>query len=179
MWRDAYHPKLDYAISTHDVPQSFATAWTYQLPYGHGRQWGGNSPQIVNQVIGGWDLSGAIRLASGLPFPNPVEFSYNPLGNFGFPGPGMPSLAGNPKPAHRTTSNWVNINAFSGVSGNSGSQVTCSNDNDPCQPFPFANGDEPQRMTQIREAPTKNLDLGVAEEEFGPERVRTRCAAIF
>ncbi len=178
MWRDAYHPKLDYAISTHDVPQSFATAWTYQLPYGHGRQWGGNSPQIVNQVIGGWDLSGAIRLASGLPFPNPVEFSYNPLGNFGFPGPGMPSLAGNPKPAHRTTSNWVNINAFSGVSGNSGSQVTCGNDNDPCQPFPFANGDEPQRMTQIREAPTKNLDLGVAKE-FGPERVRTQLRGDF
>jgi Carboxypeptidase regulatory-like domain len=178
MWRDATNPKLDYAISTHDVPQSFATAWTYQLPYGHGRQWGGDSPQIVNQVIGGWDVSGAIRLESGLPFPNPVEFSYNPLGNFGFPGPGMPSIVADPRPAHRTTSNWVNINAFAGASGISGNQVACGNANDPCQPFPFSNGNEPQRLTQVREAATKNLDLGIAKE-FGPERVRTQLRGDF
>ncbi len=42
MWRDATNPKLDYAISTHDVPQSFAVAFTYQLPYGSGMRWGGS-----------------------------------------------------------------------------------------------------------------------------------------
>ena len=54
MWRDAYHPKLDYAISTHDVPQSFALAWTYQLPYGSGKKWGGDAPQVVKQTLGNW-----------------------------------------------------------------------------------------------------------------------------
>ena len=58
MWRDATNPKLDYAISTHDVPQSFAVAFTYQLPYGPGMRWGGSSPWLARQVLGGWNLSG-------------------------------------------------------------------------------------------------------------------------
>jgi hypothetical protein len=185
MWRDAYHPKLDYAISTHDVPQSFATAWVYQLPYGHGRQWGGNSPQIVNQLIGGWNLSGAVRLSSGLPFPNPVEFSYNPLGNYGFPGPGMPNIVKNPKPSHRTTSNWVDITAFQGADATGTAAQTCipqsqidPNNYNQCQPFSFSYGNEPQRMTQIREAATKNLDIGVAKV-FGPERLHIEFRADF
>jgi hypothetical protein len=160
MWRDAYNPKLDYAISTHDVPQSFASAWVYQLPYGAGRHWGSTAPAVVNQIAGGWNVSGAVRLATGLPFPNPVEFSYNPLGNYGFPGPGMPNIIGNPKPAHRTPSNWVNVNAFTTT------------------PAPYALGNEPQRMTQIREASTKNLDLGIAKE-FGPERLRAQLRGDF
>jgi hypothetical protein len=160
MWRDAYNPKLDYAISTHDVPQSFASAWTYQLPYGAGRHWGSSAPAVVNQIAGGWNISGAVRLATGLPFPNPVEFSYNPLGNYGFPGPGMPDIIGNPKPAHRTPSNWLNAAAFTTT------------------PAPYALGNEPQRMTQIREASTKNLDLGIAKE-FGPERLRAQLRGDF
>jgi hypothetical protein len=160
MWRDAYNPKLDYAISTHDIPQSFATAWLYQLPFGAGKHWGANSPALVSQVIGGWNISGAIRLSSGLPFPNPVEFSYNPLSQYGFPGPGMPDIIGNPKPAHRTSSNWLNASAFTTT------------------PAPFALGNEPQRMTQIREAPTKNLDLGIAKE-FGRERFRAQLRGDF
>lgn len=172
MWRDAYNPKLDYAISTRDVPQSFATAWLYELPYGHGRHWGGTSPGVVNQIAGGWNLSGAVRLASGLPFPQPVSFSYNPLGNYGFPGSGLPNVIGNPKPRHRTSSNWLNPGAFQGLIYNAdGSSYTgtCTLTN-ACQPFLYNYGNEPQRDTLIREAATKNLDLGIAKV-FGPERL--------
>ena len=117
MWRDAYNPKLDYSISTHDVPQSFASAGLYQLPYGPGRRWGATTPRIVGQLIGDWNISGALRLSSGLPFPNPVEFSDNPLSNYGFPGPGMPNLVGNPIPAHRNFTHWLNQAAFAGSDG--------------------------------------------------------------
>jgi Carboxypeptidase regulatory-like domain len=159
MWRDAYNPKLDYAISTHDVPHSFATAWTYQLPYGTGRPWGGAAPWMLRQVLGGWNVSGIVRIASGLPFPNPVSYSTNPLSQFGFPGPGMPNLVGDPRPQHRTTTNWVNPNAFA-YAGD------------------FAYGNEPQRTSSIREAATKNLDIGVAKE-FGFERMRAQIRGDF
>jgi hypothetical protein len=174
MWRDATNPKLDYAISTHDVPQSFALAWTYQLPYGGGKQWGGSAPWLLRQTLGDWSLSGAIRLASGLPFPNPVQFSYNPIGNYGFPGPGLPSMTGvSPIPAHRSWRNWVNPAAYEGEGG-----VACAAQNNACSPYLFQYGNEPQRYTQLREAATKNLDLSVAKS-FGPPRIRTLIRADF
>jgi hypothetical protein len=111
MWRDSYNPKLDYAISTHDVPHSFATALSYQLPYGNGKRWGASAPGAVKQVLGNWEVSGVIRLASGLPLLAPFSYQ-NPLGNYGFPGQEIPNLVGDPKPAHQTTSNWINAAAF-------------------------------------------------------------------
>lgn len=175
MWRDATNPKLDYAISTHDVPQSFAVAFTYQMPYGEGMRWGGTAPWLARQVLGGWNLSGAIRLASGLPLPNPVQFSYNPIGNYGFPGNGLPDMTGvSPKPAHRSATNWINPLAYVGEGG-----LVCGSDpNNSCSPFNFKYGNEPQRYTQLREAATKNLDLSVAKS-FGPPRVRTQIRADF
>src|SRR6185437_6524699 len=157
MWRDARNPKLDYAPSTHDVPQSFAEAFLYQLPYGHGRQFGGSSPQIVNQVIGGWNLSGAVRLSSGLPFFNPVNFGWNPLNNYGFPGNALPDVVGSPKPGSRSMNHWVNMAAFHGIDAN-GAPLNCSTPgSNPCNPFPYRYGNEGQRMNSLREAPTRNV----------------------
>jgi hypothetical protein len=158
MWRDSYHTNLDYAVSTHDVPHSFVTAWSYQLPYGTGKRWGSAAPGVVKQVLGNWEVSGIVRLASGLPL-LPVYYQNNPLGAYGFPGPGLPDLVGNPKPAHQTSSNWIDPNAFAAPTG-------------------LIYGDEPQRMTQLREGATKNVDFSVAKY-FGPERLRAQFRADF
>ena len=108
-WRDSYNTMLDYNISTHDVPQSFATALVYDLPYGRGKRWGNSAPGIVKEVLGNWQLSSVIRLASGLPLPGAVFWSYdNPLGQYGFPGPQIADLVGNPVPSNRTPDNWIN-----------------------------------------------------------------------
>lgn len=184
MWRDAYQPKLDYAISTHDQPQSFATAFVYELPYGTAKRWGGTAPRVVNQVLGNWNVSGTVRITSGFPFPNPVSFSYNPLNNFGFPGGGLPDVVANPKPQHRTVTHWINPSAFAGVSQNTGEPFNCGQSSDSdgsydaCAPFPFKYGNEPQRMTQVREAPTQNLDMAVGKV-FGPERLRAQLRGEF
>src|SRR6185437_16861606 len=163
---------------THDVPQSFAEAFLYQLPYGHGRQFGGSSPQIVNQVIGGWNLSGAVRLSSGLPFFNPVNFGWNPLNNYGFPGNALPDVVGSPKPGSRSMNHWVNMAAFHGIDAN-GAPLNCSTPGSkPCNPFPYRYGNEGQRMNSLREAPTRNVDLGVSKE-FGIERVHAELRGDF
>ena len=62
VWRDAYNTKLDYAISTHDVPQSFATALVYDLPYGKGKQFGGGAPSCP---AGSRKLAGVERDQAG------------------------------------------------------------------------------------------------------------------
>jgi hypothetical protein len=178
MWRDASNPKLDYAISTHDVPQSFAEAFTYRLPYGHGRQFGADTPRAINQVIGSWNLSGAVRLASGLPFSQPVNFGFNPLGNYGFPGDALPNVVGDPR-AHRSVNHWINQAAFQGVVYGTTTPLNCGNPaTNACQPYAYQFGNEPQRMSTIREAPTKNLDLGIGKE-FGTERVHAELRGDF
>src|SRR5205085_3411275 len=116
-WRDSYNTMLDYNISTHDVPHSFATALVYDLPYGRGKHWGSNAPGIVKEVLGNWQLSSVIRLSSGLPLTFPafnlagggVYWSPdNPLGAYGFPGPQLADLVGNPVPSNRGPDNWIN-----------------------------------------------------------------------
>lgn len=179
MWRDATNPKLDYAVSTHDIPQSFAEAFLYNLPYGHGRRWGGTSNQVLNQIAGGWNLSGDFQLASGLPLWNPVQFSYNPIGDFGFPGPGLPDLTGNPE-LHRSRKQWINPGAFAGSYGDdtTGTESCALITNQygtysPCQPFYNRYGNEPQRFGTLREAPNRNFDFSLAKN-FGGERVNAQ-----
>jgi hypothetical protein len=159
MWRDSYNTNLDYAVSTHDVPHSFATALVYQLPYGKNKRWGSSAPGYVRQVLGNWEVSSIVRLTSGLPL-LPVYYQDNPLGAYGFPGPGLPDLVGNPKPAHQSANNWINPDAFAA-------------------PTTLRYGNEPQRMSQLREGGTKNVDFAVAKGFDITERFKTQFRAEF
>ena len=179
-WRDATNTKLDYSYSTHDVPQSFAEALVYQLPYGEGRRFGNNAPWPVKQTIGGWNVSTAVTLSSGLPLPQPVGFSYNPLGNYGFPGGGLPDLVGNPKPVNRSKTNWINPAAFLGANEDGTGTQNCADfsNGTSCQAFSYRYGNEPTHLNSLREAANNNVDLGVAKV-FGTERFKTEFRADF
>lgn len=151
-WRDAYNTMLDYNISTHDVPQSFATAVVYELPYGRGKKWGGSAPGVVKQVLGNWQVSSTIRLSSGLPLYGLMNSQSNQLNNFGFPGPQLPNLIStNVVPANQTADNWVSSAPYTSPASN------------------YTLGNAPQRMTQLRERASRNIDLSVAKN-FGTER---------
>lgn len=177
-WRDAYNPMADYGLSAHDLPVSFVEAWYYELPYGTGRRFGGNAPQTVRQLVGGWNLAGSIRLTSGMPLWVPVSFGSNPLGNYGFPGYALPNLVGNPIPHNRSSRNWINPDAFQGLSSTGdGSLVTCGKDPN-CKPFPYSYGNEPQHYGTLREASTKNVDLGISKD-FGSERYKVQLRGDF
>jgi hypothetical protein len=42
--------------------------WVYLLPVGRGQHFGAGANTLVNELIGGWQLSGIARSTSGLPF---------------------------------------------------------------------------------------------------------------
>ncbi len=157
-WRDAYHTNLDYNISTHDVPQSFATALVYDLPYGKGKKWGNTAPALVRHTLGNWQLSSTIRLASGVPLSavSAVFWSYdNHLNNYGFQGPQLPDWVSKP----RTTGNpdhWVDPSTFAAPSSE------------------FVYGNAAQRYTQLRERAERNVDLSVAKTFALTERFRAQ-----
>ena len=77
---------IQISISMYDVPRSFATAFVYDLPYGHKKRCGGGALAVIRQILGDWQVAGTVRLTSGLPLLAPF-YCDNPLAdNFGFPG---------------------------------------------------------------------------------------------
>jgi hypothetical protein len=50
-----------------DLRHAFQSYWTYDLPFGRGRHFGIGNP-MLEQIAGGWTVSGILRVQSGRPF---------------------------------------------------------------------------------------------------------------
>jgi Carboxypeptidase regulatory-like domain len=55
---DVVHPRECRGNSDFDVTNYITSDFTYSLPFGRGRQFAGNVPWFLDELIGGWDLSG-------------------------------------------------------------------------------------------------------------------------
>jgi hypothetical protein len=151
-WRDAYNTKLDYDISTHDVPQSFVASLVYDLPYGRGQRWGSSAPAVVKEVLGNWQVSTVTTLQSGLPLYGLEESPSNQLNDYGYPGPQLPDIVNyNMTPSNQSPTNWVNASSFAAPTS------------------AYALGNAAQRITQLRDRAERNVDLSVAKN-FGTEQ---------
>jgi hypothetical protein len=64
-FRYTYTPNIEYGPLDFDVRNRFVTSFIYQLPFGQGQTFGGNSGAFVNQLIGNWTLSGLLTISSG------------------------------------------------------------------------------------------------------------------
>lgn len=139
-WRDAYHKDLERSVSAHDVPHSFATSLLYELPFGRQRRFASNMPSGAEAVLGGWQVSTIVRLASG--FPAPVR-GPNPLGAYGFQ-VGRPNLVGDPEVSSQSPATWFNPAAFA-------------------NPAPFTIGTSPRYLGNLRERSIRNVDLSISK----------------
>jgi hypothetical protein len=116
----------DRASSTFDMRSYLTANAIWQLPFGQGRALHAN--HLVNTVAGGWELSGVGSMRSGLPLnvtisrpatALPDQITSNQRPNL-VPGVSI-------YPSHRSTTSWLNPNAFSvpanGTWGNSGMDI--------------------------------------------------------
>jgi hypothetical protein len=93
--------------------QRFLLTGTYDLPFGKGRRWS-TSSGLLDHVLGGWSANTITLLETG-PFLTPT---INPLFDQTNTDPlaagsvVRPDIVGNPIPAHRTASQYFDINAF-------------------------------------------------------------------
>jgi hypothetical protein len=55
------------AVSDYDLKHNVTAFMIYELPFGKGKQFLGNSNKLVDAIIGGWQLSGIYRHTSGFP----------------------------------------------------------------------------------------------------------------
>jgi hypothetical protein len=53
--------------STFDTRQRFTASYTYDVPVGKGRRFGGSMPAALNLVVGGWQTNGIFSTQSGNP----------------------------------------------------------------------------------------------------------------
>ena len=65
---DARNIRVCRGNSDFDVTNYVSGDFTYSLPFGRGRTFAGNSSRWVNEIIGGWDLSGITNWHSGVAY---------------------------------------------------------------------------------------------------------------
>ena len=65
--QNGYDLNADYGPSAMDVRNSLNFVGVYDLPFGHGRTYGGNVNRGLDAVFGGWRLATSAVLYSGLP----------------------------------------------------------------------------------------------------------------
>ncbi|WP_242617697.1 TonB-dependent receptor [Edaphobacter modestus] len=104
--------RCERSNSDDDVRQSASSTLVYQLPFGEGRRFLNNNG-IVNQFLGGWQISNMLIARSGLPINITINrtASAMPDQNNSSQRPDrVPGVSIYPK--NRTPQNWLNLAAF-------------------------------------------------------------------
>src|SRR6266568_4641535 len=98
------NPGLDYGRSDFDVDHRFVTSLVYQLPFGHGKRFGGGINKGADLALGGWQLTTIATFQRGFPFS--IVCNNNLLVMFSFDN--RCNEIGNPSPSgfHKTIDSW-------------------------------------------------------------------------
>jgi len=104
----ANNPGANYSNSNFDVRHAFKGYAVYQLPFGRGKQFL-SSNQVMDAVVGGWQVSGTVVLQTGNPFT-----VYSDQANYTQAGSKFPNWnrGVNWKPSNQSINNWYNPAAF-------------------------------------------------------------------
>ncbi len=65
---NSWSPKQLRASSDFDTTHQINTNWVYQLPFGRGKRFGTGMSRWLDEIAGGWAVSGLGRWTSGYPF---------------------------------------------------------------------------------------------------------------
>jgi hypothetical protein len=103
----ANNPAANYSNSNFDVRNAFKGYAVYELPFGRGKMFL-NKNWLVNEAVGGWQISGTVVLSTGNPFT-----VYSTQNTYALAGSAFPNSSGlSPIPQHRSIDNWYNPAAF-------------------------------------------------------------------
>lgn len=65
---NSWDPSQLRGVSRYDVTHNVNAYMVWQVPVGRGQQFGAGMSRVLNQILGGWEISGTYRQSSGLPF---------------------------------------------------------------------------------------------------------------
>lgn len=175
-WQIGNNPSANYGNSNFDIPNAFKGYASYELPFGKGKNYlNGNS--VLDEVVGGWRLSGTFIAQSGNPFTvvniNNHNKDYTGCGeNDGGTASGgdvangcnwFPNVIASTHVSNPNPNEWFNTAAFADA-------WTPPPSTAPGTGLPFAFGNE--RRNSLRGPRLSVLNLSIAKDfKFG-ERVR-------
>ena len=88
-WGNIYNPSAYYGPCYYDETHIISGYFTYELPVGKGKRFGSDASPILNQAIGGWQLSSIVTLHSG------NALTLNEFGGWGaYPNGSNPDISG-------------------------------------------------------------------------------------
>ncbi len=169
--QDIRNMAAEKGVSNYDQTLVNVTSVVYQIPFGHGRRFGSSTPGIVNQILGGWEISAINNALSAPPinlraWAGSIPSDYQVVGNLsGFRGGETyrPNVTG-PVLApenERTIDNYFN-------------KANISLPTDPSQPFGNAG------RNSVRALAMHTLDLGIHKNfPIIKERVRIQFRSEF
>jgi hypothetical protein len=70
--QDYNNPRGEYSLSSQDVSQRLVISYVYDLPFGHGQKFMGDSTGVVNKLVSGWGVDGITTFQKGFP----LKFTY-------------------------------------------------------------------------------------------------------
>ena len=113
VWQNAYDPRANWGSANFDVRQMFKAYGTYDLPFGHGRQFL-NSNRVLDEAIGGWSMSLTFVGQGGHPFTPIMANSSNAFENGANSFHWFPNQVGNPKGSGKsgTINQWFDPAAY-------------------------------------------------------------------
>jgi hypothetical protein len=60
--------RLNHGNSDQDQRHAFVSSIVYNLPFGHGQQFGSHVSRLLNEVVGGWQTNAIVTVDGGTPF---------------------------------------------------------------------------------------------------------------
>lgn len=138
--RNSYNLAAERSVDASDLTHSLVVNYNYELPFGKGKQFGGDWNRPVNAILGGWQWSGILTVHSGLPLS--ISPASNNTGGFGFNQ--RPNIVSGVSmvPQNQSINDWINAAAFS-------------------QPAPFTFGDSSRFLSNLRAPGFVNWDMGL------------------
>ncbi len=67
--QDIYNLAPEYSRSVNDIPKRESIAVTYELPFGHGKQFLGGANRWLDLAVGGWKFNDIMIIQDGAPLP--------------------------------------------------------------------------------------------------------------
>ena len=103
-----FGPHKDFGLCDFDVQKVFHLSGIYELPFGRGRHFLGNSSRMVNAIAGGWDANWILTLQDGQP--GTVPCAITTTSGFGCNALKVPGV--NPYAGPHDVNQWLNPAAF-------------------------------------------------------------------
>lgn len=153
---NAADPNPTKVISDQDVPNRFTMSGFIALPFGKGQRFMSHANNLIEAILGGWQIEGTYTYQSGFP----VTFS-----NDAFYIGGQIAI---PK-SQQTLNHWFNTDAFLSVYNTMATLATPVNH---LRTLPL-------RFADVRIDPINNTDLGMRKDIRLGERMKVQLRAEF